>query len=589
MAKHSSTAKDAKSAKERKEDQGRFAQKISLANLCVLGVLRGEGRCGCADPPARAQGRKGPREPAAEETMSVNYIDLYDRAARMAGDRAALIDDSGTVSYAELTPLSNRFASALIARGFAPSTRFALFSPNCSAAMVAMLGGLRAGGAWCNINLRNAIATNIDILARGGCEALFFHSSTAELVPQIHRGVQTLRFAICIDKELPGFPSLASVAAEGSDAPVNVRLAPGEIGFQGSTGGTTGAPKITQGDPAFLAWNTIGFMTELQFGGTPPVNLAVAPITHAGGIVAMVTLAMAGTVVLMPAADLGKLLAAVEKHRVSLLFLPPTVIYMLMNHPKVRETDFSSLRYLMSAAAPFAVEKIAQAHEIFGPVICQSFGQTESGFPLTFMPPWAVSEALQNPGHAARLKSVGLQTPNVAAIEIMDERGKLLGPGEVGEIVMQGPTAMLRYINDPEATAAIKAHGWQHTGDLGYRDKDGFIYVSDRKRDLIISGGFNVFPLEVEQALASHPAVQDCAVIGVPDEKWGEAVTAVVELAPGARATPEELIQLCREKLGPVMAPKHVEFIDALPRSAVGKVLKRELRERYWQGKGSRI
>ena len=140
-----------------------------------------------------------------------------------------------------------------------------------------------------------------------------------------------------------------------------------------------------------------------------------------------------------------------------------------------------------------------------------------------------------------------------------------------------------------DATAAIKLHGWQHTGDLGYRDKDGFVYVSDRKRDLIISGGFNVFPLEVEQALVSHPAVQDCAVIGVPDEKWGEAVMAVVELAPDARVTTEELIQLCRQKLGPVMAPKQVDFIEVLPRSAVGKVLKRELRERYWQGKASRI
>jgi fatty-acyl-CoA synthase len=294
-------------------------------------------------------------------------------------------------------------------------------------------------------------------------------------------------------------------------------------------------------------------------------------------------------VVLMPSAELGKLLEAVERHRVSLLFLPPTVIYMLMNHPKVRETDFSSLRYLMSAAAPFAVEKIAQAHEIFGPVICQSFGQTESGFPLTFMPPWAVTDALRNPAHTARLKSVGRPTPNVAAIEIMDDQGRFLPPGEVGEIVMQGPTAMLRYINDPDATAAIKQHGWQHTGDLGYRDKNGFVYVSDRKRDLIISGGFNVFPLEVEQVLVSHPAVQDCAVIGVPDEKWGEAVTAVIELAPGARVASEELIQLCRRKLGPVMAPKHVEFIDALPRSAVGKVLKRELRERYWKDKGGRI
>src|SRR5262249_24051770 len=253
------------------------------------------------------------------------------------------------------------------------------------------------------------------------------------------------------------------------------------------------------------------------------------------------------------------------------------------------ETDLSSMRYLVSAAAPFAVEKIAAAHAIFGPVICQSYGQTESGFPLTFMPPWAVTEALENPAHAGRLRSVGLPTANVAALEIMDDQGKLLGPGEVGEIVVQGPTAMHCYIDDPAATAAIQEHGWHHAGDLGHRDADGFIYVSDRKRDLIISGGFNVFPFEVEQVLASHPAVQDCAVIGVPDEKWGEAVKAVGEVAPGQKVAEDELLELCRARLGIILAPKSVDFMEALPRSAVGKVLKRELRDRYWKGRATRI
>jgi len=180
-------------------------------------------------------------------------------------------------------------------------------------------------------------------------------------------------------------------------------------------------------------------------------------------------------------------------------------------------------------------------------------------------------------------------TLNVAALEILDEQGRFLGPGEVGEIVVRGPTVMWRYIGDAQATAEIQRDGWQHTGDLGHRDAAGFVYVSDRKRDMIMSGGFNVFPLEVEQVLTAHPAVQDCAVIGVPDDKWGEAVKAIVELSPGGSATEAELIALCRDKLGPVLAPKSVEFIEALPRSAVGKVLKRELRERYWQDKGERI
>jgi acyl-CoA synthetase (AMP-forming)/AMP-acid ligase II len=520
--------------------------------------------------------------------MDLNYIDLFDRAARFSADRVALHDDAGALGYGELSALANRFANALIADRFGPSARFAILSPNSTLAVAAMLGGMKAGGAWCNINLRNAVATNVDILSRGGCEAIFFHSSVAEQIAEFQRGVQTLRFLVCLDRDVGGFPSLSAYSRKASTQSVNVRLEAGAVGFQGSTGGTTGAPKITQAGEGFMVWDAIGFMTAMHFD-SPPVNLAVAPITHAAGIVALATLAMGGTVVLMASADLGKLLAAVEAHKVSLMFLPPTLIYMLMNHPNARTTDFSSLRYLMSAAAPFAVEKIAAAHALFGPVVCQSFGQTESGFPLTFMPPAVVTEALANPAHAGRLKSVGLPTANVAAIEIMNDAGEILPAGEVGEIVVRGPTVMDRYVNDPAATAAIKKFGWQHTGDVGYRDADGFVYVSDRKRDLIISGGFNVFPLEVEQVLARHPAVQDCAVIGVPDEKWGEAVKAVVELAPGAKASEAELIELCKAALGGVMAPKSIDFIEQLPRSAVGKVLKRELRERYWQSKSGRI
>lgn len=520
--------------------------------------------------------------------MDINYIDLFDRAARSSRNRPALIDDTLSLTFAEAGNFSNRIAHALIANGFAPSTRFAILSPNCSLAMVAMLGGLRAGGAWCNINLRNAVATNIDILARGGCEALFFHSSTAAMIDSIRQGVPGLRFLVCLDGAVNGVPSLQDYAAAATSEHVIVRTPPGGVGFQGSTGGTTGAPKITQGGPGFLAWNAIGFMTALP-ADKPPVNIAVAPITHAAGIVAQATLAMGGTVVLQATADLERLLDGIERHRASLLFLPPTLIYMLMNHPRTPRTDFSSLRYLMSAAAPFAVEKIAAAHRIFGPVICQSFGQTESGFPLTFMSPADITEALANPAHAGRLKSVGLPTANVAAIEIMGEDGRLLPPGESGEIVVRGPTTMERYVGDPEATAAIQQGGWQHTGDIGHRDEDGYVYVSDRKRDLIISGGFNVFPLEVEQVLAAHPAVQDCAVIGVPDDKWGEAVKAVVELAPGRSAAADELIELCRRELGGVKAPKSIDFIAELPRSAVGKVLKRTLREKYWTGQRERI
>ncbi len=521
--------------------------------------------------------------------MNLNYIDLFDRAARTSRDHLALADDHRRFTFSELQAYSNRLAHALLRNGITPGMPFGTLSPNTALAMVSMLGGLRAGGAWCNINLRNSLAINSDVLRRGRCEILFFDSSLVADMAQLEAEVPTLRTLVCLDRAVGGYPSLEQFCEGQGDEHVIVRLREDQTGMQGSTGGTTGKAKVVRHGPGFLAMNCFAFMNA--FGEVDgPVNLAVAPITHAGGIVAQAVLALGGTVHMMHHADLDELLTKIESLKVSLLFLPPTLIYVLLNHPRTPKTDFSSLRVLLSAAAPFNIEKIAAAHKVFGPVIAQSYGQTETGFPLTYMSPQRVTEALENPQLAHRLASCGTMTPNIAELAAIDDEGRVLPPGEVGEIATHGPTRMREYIDDREATESIRTKdGWQRTGDLGYVDGDGFVYLNDRKRDLIITGGFNVFPLQVEQALAGHAAVQDSAVIGVPDEKWGEAVKAVVELAPGKAVTEEELIAFCKEAIGSVMAPKSIDFIATLPRSAVGKVLKRELRDKYWAGRKQRI
>jgi fatty-acyl-CoA synthase len=334
--------------------------------------------------------------------------------------------------------------------------------------------------------------------------------------------------------------------------------------------------------------STIGWATCWRFD-IPPVNLAVAPITHAAGVIALAHLPFGGTTVMMQTTDLDSILGAIAQHRVTTLFLPPTLIYMLLAHPKVRHYDYSSLRYFISAAAPMAPEKMAEAIDVFGPVMCQAFGQTEAGFPLTFMSPPEVAEAVTDESKRHRLLSCRRQLVIVAGMEIMDDGGRLLSAHEVGEIVLRGPTEMQRYLNDPQATQEIKQYDWHHTGDIGYRDEDGYFYITDRKRDLIISGGFNIFPFEIERVLLEHPAVQDCAVIGVPDAKWGEAVKAIVQLVPRAEVSQEDLLTLCRNRLGGVKTPKSLEFWEDLPRSAVGKVLKREIRKAYWEDKDRSI
>jgi Acyl-CoA synthetases (AMP-forming)/AMP-acid ligas es II len=232
-------------------------------------------------------------------------------------------------------------------------------------------------------------------------------------------------------------------------------------------------------------------------------------------------------------------------------------------------------------------EKLKRAIEVFGPVMAGGYGQTEAPASISYLTP---AEHFVGGELASdeRLSSVGRPNPLIR-VEIMGEHGEVLPQGETGEICVRGDLVMKGYYKAPDKTAETIVDGWLHTGDVGHLDAQGYLHITDRKKDMIISGGFNVYPSEIEQVIWSHPAVQDCAVIGVPDEKWGEAVKAVVERNAGYEVSADELVALCKQKLGSVKAPKSVEFVAALPRSPVGKVLKKDLREQYWQGQQRKI
>jgi acyl-CoA synthetase (AMP-forming)/AMP-acid ligase II len=268
-------------------------------------------------------------------------------------------------------------------------------------------------------------------------------------------------------------------------------------------------------------------------------------------------------------------------------FLPPTAIYKLLEAPGIEKVDFSSVRYLLYGAAPISVEKLKKAIGLWGPIMTGGYGQTEA---MTSISNLRADEHVVDGKLASdeRLSSVGRPNPLVR-VEIMNDANEILLRGETGEICVRGDLLMKGYYKAPEKTAETIVDGWLHTGDIGHLDAEGYLHITDRKKDMIISGGFNVYPSEVEQVIWSHPAVQDCAVIGVPDEKWGEAVKAVVELNPGQSVTADELIALCKARLGSVMAPKSVDFVAVLPRSPVGKVLKKDLRKKYWEGLDRKI
>ncbi|MGB6577978.1 MAG: AMP-binding protein, partial [Streptosporangiaceae bacterium] len=309
-----------------------------------------------------------------------------------------------------------------------------------------------------------------------------------------------------------------------------------------------------------------------------PRYLALAPLTHAAGVLCFPVMTLGGEVVIMPRPDLTEFLGLIEESSITHTFLPPTLIYMLLEHARLAETDTTSLQCLWYGAAPMSVSRLEEALTRIGPVLGQLFGQTEAPMMISTLAP---AEHFRDDGSIAteRLASAGRPTP-LTTVAIMDDEGHLLRPGERGEIVARGPLVMAGYYKNPQASAEAARYGWHHTGDIGYLDEDHYLFIVDRAKDMIITGGFNVYSAEVEQVLLAHPAVQDCAVIGLPDEKWGERVTAVVQLRPGQTVTGDEIRAFVKDRLGSVKAPKQVEVWPDLPRSKVGKVLKVDVKAR---------
>ena len=415
---------------------------------------------------------------------------------------------------------------------------------------------------------------------------MIIHETLAEKAATIVAKVPSVRTVSAIGQ--PGPDQLSLDAWLGAEsAPVNVAGTSDDVVMLLGTGGTTGRPKAVPITSRQMVHMCLAFSSHMP-EPEPPRYLCATPMTHAAGVMAFPVLAEGGAVIVHAGVKAEEIFDSIERNRVSRTFLPPTALYALLGHPDVRNHDYSSLKHFAFGAAPMAPERLVEAVEVFGPVMAQVFGQTEAPMLCTYMPPRLIAEAAADPQQRHRLSSCGLPSL-VARVEIMDDDGNLLGPDERGEIVVRGELVFSGYWENPEATAeSTRPGGWHGTGDIGLRDRDGFVYIVDRKKDMIISGGFNVFPSEIEAVIHAMGSVNDCAVIGLPDDKWGEVVTAVVEPKAGETIDPDRIIATCKQALGSVKAPKQV-FVQELPRSANGKVLKRELRDAFWASAGRSI
>jgi fatty-acyl-CoA synthase len=346
------------------------------------------------------------------------------------------------------------------------------------------------------------------------------------------------------------------------------------------SGGTTGKPKGIMSTYSSGAAMTTIQMAEWQWPDEVRF-LICTPLSHAGAAFFTPTLLKGGSLTVLPGFDPEKFMQTVESHRITATMLVPTMLYVLLDHPKFDQYDLSSLETVFYGAAAISPTRLSEAINRMGKIFFQFYGQAECPMTITVL-----RKEDHDPDNLERLASCGRPVPWVH-VALLDDDGNEVPHGEPGEICVRGPLNMKGYLGKPEQTAEAFAHGWLHTGDVARADDEGFLYIVDRKKDMIITGGFNVYPREVEDVISAHPGVSAVAVIGVPDEKWGESVKAVVVMRPGHVVEADELVALVKEAKGAVQAPKSIDFVDAIPLSALGKPDKKTLRARYW-GEGGR-
>ncbi len=511
----------------------------------------------------------------------MRIIDFFDQGVRYYADREAFVDIESCYTYAEADKEIHKIAAAVRGNGYEKGTRIGVYSPNSNTAWLALLGLMRAEGIWLPINPRNSADTNIDLSDRFGMRIMFYHSSFNEEVKAIQAAVPTLQEFVCIDGQGDIGRTLEEFTEDHAEFHQVGEHKPNELAAIFPTGGTTGKSKGVLMNHEALETFAANYYAHFNYH-EGSVHLVVAPMTHSAGIMGCLHFMRGGKNVVTKHVDPLSIMQDIDEHKVTHLFLPPTVMYMMLAHEDINKYDYSSLQHFIVGAAPTSLQKLKEAVKVFGPCMTEAYGLTEAPAAIALKAPW---DYLDEKGSIIeeRLRCIG-RPACFNQVKILGEDEKEVPRGEPGEICIKGRLVTLGYLDNLEATAESFRNGWLWTGDVGVMDENGFIRIVDRSKDMIITGGFNVYPNEVEQVLMEHSAVQEVAVIGVPDNKWGEAVKGIIQLRPNQVVTEDELIGLAKEKLGSVKAPKSIEFIKEFPKSAAGKVLKTELRKPYWAG-----
>ena len=501
--------------------------------------------------------------------------------ARLRPDAEAIWFEDRVITFGELDSASSRCAQALLALGLKPGDRVGVLAKNNPDFFVLWMGAIKARVTLAPVNWRLAPPEIAFILKDAHAKVLVVGQDFTDVVDMIVGDLPDIRGLVQFEPGHPRWPAFRDWIGGHDASDPKLVARPDDDVIQLYTSGTTGLPKGVQlTESNFLSLFELALEAGWARYEAAKTNLVVMPLFHVAGTnCGLLALLQGVRSVLTREVNAAEIIDRLQDMQVAYAFLAPTIINMLLQTPGVETADFSKLERIFYGASPISEAVLRQAQARFGCDFFQLYGLTETIGGATWLAP---------EDHAPerdKLRSCGKPWPGFE-VRVLTPTGEPGKPGEVGEIQIRAKGVMKGYWNRPEATAeAICPQGWFSSGDAGYFDDEGYLYIYDRVKDMIVTGGENVYPAEVENALFSHPAVADAAVIGVPDDKWGEAVKGLVVLKPGATATPDEIIAHTRSQIAGYKAPKTIDFIDALPRNPSGKVLRRELREPFWKGR----
>jgi len=514
----------------------------------------------------------------------MNIGHTLSQSARIFPDRLALVYGRQTSTYARFNQRTNRLANALHRLGLSRGDHVALIMYNCPEMLEALYACFKLGCVAVPINFRLHPKEFAFIIDHSEAKAVIVSPEFNEPLIEIRGLIPGTKHLITTAGASGKLLDYEALLAEETDQFEDVDVDPDDSAWLFYTSGTTGGPKGAMLTHRNLLAMIMGFYADICPGfGAQDVILHAAPLSHGSGLWALPNIAKGAKNVILESKSFNadEILALIQEHRVTNMFFAPTMMKGMMESPCVHQYDHSSLKSLVYGGGPMMVADILKAIEIFGPVLVNLYGQGESPMTISCLQQWqhvidGDDEQLK------RLSSAGIARTDVE-VRIFDEEDREVPVGEIGEIVTRSDVVMKGYWRNPEVTATTLRNGWLHTGDVGRMDENGYVYLMDRSKDMIVSGGENIYPREVEEVLARHPAVREVAVFGVPDPQWGEAIKAVVVLREGVSVEADELIAFCKDHIASYKKPKSIDFVDELPKSNYGKLLKRELREKYWQ------